>query len=274
MAESDGTHTPQNRAPSEGTGDFRARLDAKTWREIVDVVSTLLTEAHFILSESGLTLCQLDSSKAAMIDLNLPAGVFQEYTCKGEHIVCLAVEDLVRIAKRMNKGDKVEIALNAATQRFEIHIKGKHMERQFRLMLLSPPESRRDSKSIGHEVLVEMDTSAFRQAVQDIGVVAGHIKMEAVEGSLTLIGEGGFGDAMVVLRTGDESPLYNIQVARPTTATYSLSYLTEMVRALPSEALRLKFATDRPIQLESVLADGGNLRFVLAPRVSRVPEGY
>ena len=51
---------------------FRATLDnSKAWKQIVDAVATLLTEAHFLIKNDGISLVQYDSSRAAMIDLFL-----------------------------------------------------------------------------------------------------------------------------------------------------------------------------------------------------------
>ena len=42
---------------------FRATLDStKTWKQIVDALATLLTEIHLVVSPSGITLTQYDSS--------------------------------------------------------------------------------------------------------------------------------------------------------------------------------------------------------------------
>ncbi|MHA1245859.1 MAG: proliferating cell nuclear antigen (pcna) [Candidatus Thorarchaeota archaeon] len=248
---------------------FHATLDStKTWKQIVDALATLLTEVNFVISETGISLCQLDSSKAAMIDLKLPAGVFQEYTCKGEHVVCLGVDELVKISKRMASDDRLEFSLDEKTQRFEIRMIGQ-ADRKFSLMLLTPPDEERKSKPMPYDVRAEMYANAFKQAVKDIGVVSGHIKIHADKESLTFTGEGGIGEAQVALKIGDESPLYDLQVEKPATAMYSLSYLSEISKAMSSDSLVLQFATDKPIQMEFSVAEGGAIKFILAPRIER-----
>ena len=63
---------------------FHAALDStKTWKQIVDAIATLLTEANFRVDSTGIYLRQMDSSKVAMIDLKLPSEIFQEYSCFG-----------------------------------------------------------------------------------------------------------------------------------------------------------------------------------------------
>ena len=97
---------------------FHATLDStKTWKQIVDALATLLTEAHLKVSKSGISLRQLDSSKAAMIDLNLPSAVFQEYVCTGEHDICLGIDELSRVSKRMGGDERLEFTLDESDHR-------------------------------------------------------------------------------------------------------------------------------------------------------------
>ncbi|MHA2353011.1 MAG: hypothetical protein ACXABX_07820, partial [Candidatus Thorarchaeota archaeon] len=144
---------------------FHATLDSsKTWKQIVDALATLLTEAHFLIKNDGITLVQYDSSRAAMVDLFLSSGIFQEYNCKGEHEMSLGLDELVKVSKRMAGDDRLEFA---------------------------PPEERTQKISPTFEVRAEMFSDAFKQVVKDIGVVSNHIKITATKDSL---GFGGMGD--------------------------------------------------------------------------------
>ncbi len=248
---------------------FHATLDStKTWKQIVDALATLLTEVVFIIDDKGISLCQLDSSKAAMIDLSLPAGVFQEYQCSQEHVVCLDTDELVKVSKRMAGDDHIEFSLDDDAQRFEIKLIGQ-AERRFSFMLLTPPEERRSSKPMPYDVRAEMFTDAFKQAIKDISVISNHVRIRAEEGTLEFRGEGNLGEAHVTLRVGEESPLYSLEIGRPATAMYSMSYLANISKAMSSDSLVLQFATDKPIQMEFGVAEGGTIKFILAPRIER-----
>jgi len=167
---------------------FHATLDStKTWKQIVDALATLLTEAHLRVSESGITLRQLDSSKAAMVDLNLPSTIFQEYTCKGEYDVCLGIDELVRVSKRMGGDEHLEFNLDDSDNRLEIKMIGQ-AERQFKLQLLTPPDSQTNKPGMEFGVKAEMYADAFKQAIKDVGVVSSHVKISAQKNLLTFTG--------------------------------------------------------------------------------------
>ncbi|MCK4566872.1 MAG: hypothetical protein KAU48_06130, partial [Candidatus Thorarchaeota archaeon] len=206
---------------------FHATLDStKTWKQIVDALATLLTEAHLRVSESGMTLRQLDSSKAAMVDLNLPSTIFQEYNCKGEYDVCLGIDELVRVSKRMGGDEHLEFNLDDSDNRLEIKMIGQ-AERQFKLQLLTPPDSQTNKPGMEFGVKAEMYADAFKQAIKDVGVVSSHVKISAEKNLLTFTGEGDTGEARITLTTeGDDPALFQLKVGTgPSAAMYALNYL-------------------------------------------------
>ncbi|MFW9925130.1 MAG: proliferating cell nuclear antigen (pcna) [Candidatus Thorarchaeota archaeon] len=254
---------------------LHATLDStKTWKQIVDALATLLTEAHLVVTESGITLHQLDSSKAAMINLNLPSGVFQEFVCEGEHYVCLGIDELVKISKRMAGDDRLEFNLIKSTDqktdqfdRFEIKMLGQ-AERRFSLQLLTPPEVKSKKPSLTHDIRAEMFADSFKQAVKDIGVVSNHIKIAANSESIVFKGEGDTGEAEVSLKKGDdESALFDLKVDTESQARYSLSYLSEIAKAMSGDSVVLQFSTDKPMVIDFGIAESGRISFLLAPIV-------
>jgi proliferating cell nuclear antigen len=249
---------------------FHATLDStRTWKQIVDALATLLTEVHFVVSESGVMLRQLDSSKAAMIDLNLPAGLFQEYSCKGEYDICLGMDELAKVSKRMTGDDRLEFTLDKDENRFEIRMIGQ-ADRRFKLQLLTPPEDKANKPSMAFDVKAEMFADTFKQAVKDIGVVSSHIRIMADDTSLTFTGEGDTGEAEVSLKTGGEdSSLYVLKTKKESNSMYALNYLSEISKAMATDSLVLQFSTNKPILMEFTFADAGSISFLLAPRVER-----
>ena len=255
---------------------FHATLDStKTWKQIVDALATLLTDAHFVISKSGIVLNQLDSSKAAMISLNLPSGVFQEYVCEGEFDVCLGIDELVKVSKRMAGDDRLEFDLVKTDQksdrfdRFEIKMLGQ-AARKFSLQLLTPPDERSKKPGLQFAVRAEMFADSFKQAVKDIGVVSNYLTIKASSDSVVFLGEGDTGEAEVSLKKGDdESALFDLKVDNDVRARYSLSYLSEIVKAMAADSVILQFDGNKPIAIDFGIAESGRISFVLAPIIEK-----
>lgn len=246
---------------------FKATLDStKTWKQIVDALATLLTEAQFVATSSGLTLRQMDSSRAAMIDLSLPAAIFQEYNCDKEQQICLGVDELTKVSKRMAGEDKLEFSVEE--QRFHIRMIGQ-ADRLFKLQMLTPPESPPKKPSPDFDIHAELYADGFKQAVKDVGVVSSHVKIVADKDTLTFIGEGDTGEAEVSLKVGEEATLFDLKVKNKATSMYALNYLSEISKAMSGDTLILQFSTNKPIMLDFDVAEGSRVSFILAPRVER-----
>jgi proliferating cell nuclear antigen PCNA len=248
---------------------FRATLDnSKAWKQIVDAVGTLLTEAHFLIKDDGFSLVQYDSSRAAMIDLFLPSSVFQEYHCKGEHNLSLGLDKLTKVSKRMAGDDKLEFNLDETQNRFEIRMIGQ-AERTFKIQLLTPPEEKTQKIRSSFEIRAEMFSDTFKQVVKDIGVVSNHMKITATQDSLSFGGMGDVGEAQVSLTLGEDSLLHDLEVKQSCTSMYALSYLTEIAKAISSDSLTLRMTENKPMMLEFRIAESGLIKFLLAPRIER-----
>ncbi len=255
---------------------FHATLDStKTWKQIVDALATLLTDAHFVISKSGIVLNQLDSSKAAMVSLNLPSKVFQDYDCEGEYDVCLGIDELVRVSKRMAGDDRLEFSLlktdpkSERFDRFEIKMHGQ-AERKFSLQLLTPPDERSKKPELNLAANAEMFADSFKQAVKDIGVVSNFLTIKATADSIVFMGEGDTGEAEVALKKGDdESALFDLKVEENVRARYSLSYLSDITKAISSDSLVFQFGENKPLSIEFGIAEKGRIGFVLAPIIEK-----
>jgi len=246
---------------------FKATLDStKTWKQIVDALATLLTEAQFVATSTGLTLRQMDSSRAAMIDLSLPAAIFQEYNCDKEQQICLGVDELTKVSKRMAGEDKLEFSV--VEQRFHIRMIGQ-ADRLFKLQMLTPPESPPKKPSPDFDIRAELYADGFKQAVKDVGVVSSHVKIVADKDTLTFIGEGDTGEAEVSLKVGEEATLFDLKAKNKATSMYALNYLSEISKAMSGDTLILQFSTNKPIMLDFDVAEGSRVSFILAPRVER-----
>jgi proliferating cell nuclear antigen len=74
--------------------------------------------------------------------------------------------------------------------------------------------------------------------------------------------------ANIELKKGSDS-LLDLEVKEPSKATFSLSYLAEIIKAAvaTSDIAMLEFSNDMPIRLDFQQPKEGKLTFYLAPRI-------
>jgi proliferating cell nuclear antigen len=237
-------------------GMFKLKVsDAKLLRDMVTAISILVDEATFKIDPEGLKLRAMDPSRVAMIDFEWPKTIFEEYLCEASSKICINISELLKLLKRAGKDEAVELSLDEKTGRLQITITGKY-SRNFNMPTLEAAEE---------EVPT---TQGLSQAIEDAQLVSDHVRIEADPEKLILNASGDLMGATITLQKGSDA-LLDLEVKENSKATFSLSYLSEIIKAASatSDIATLEFSTDMPIRIDFHQTKEGKLTFFLAPRI-------
>lgn len=238
--------------------------DPKTWRSIVEALSTLVDEAVFTFSGEGVKLRAMDPSRIAMVDFTLAKSYFEDYACDTETQVGINLNELGKIMKRAATGDKLEI--EAAEGRLRVTFKGR-ARRAFSIPLLDLGYEELPTPSISFNVEAKMLADAVKEALKDAELVSDYVKVEASTDALSFHASSDRGESSATF-TKEEGALLDLNVKEPSKALYSLSYLSDMMKAAAaSEIVTLCFSTDMPLSLAFEIPGGGKITYYLAPRL-------
>ncbi len=247
---------------------FKAKIsDAKLLRDMITAISTLVDEATFNLTQDGLKLRAMDPSRVAMIDFEWPKTIFDEYTCDTPTKMCINVGEMLKLLRRTSKDESIELELDEKTNRLNISIKGKY-ERTFNMPTLEAAEEEVPTPKITFNVRAKVTTEGLHQAVEDVLLVSDHVKIEVDTEKLTMKAAGDLMGATIELKKGSDA-LLDIEAKEPSKATFSLSYLSEIIKTASgaSDIATLEFSSDMPIRIDFQQPKEGKLTFYLAPRI-------
>jgi len=125
---------------------FKLRIAcAKELADLLKAVAVLADEPTIIITEDGLRIRSMDTSKIAMVDFFIGRSVFDEYEVDGgESRICVSLPDLLKLLRKVKKGETAELALDEATGRVRLTLRGKY-RRSFTIPRLEfasevPPE--------------------------------------------------------------------------------------------------------------------------------------
>ena len=241
--------------------------DAKQLRDMATAISILVDEATFKIDPEGLKLRAMDPSRVAMIDFEWPKSIFQEYVSTEPAKVCLNISELLKLLKRAGKYEAVELSLDEKTGRLLVTITGKY-SRNFTMPTLEASEEEVPTPKITFNVKAKTTTQGLSQAIEDAQLVSDHVRIEAEPEKLTLSASGDLMGATITLPKGSDA-LLDLEVKENAKATFSLSYLSEIIRAASatSEIAVLEFSTDMPVRIDFQQMKEGKLTFFLAPRI-------
>ena len=87
---------------------FEARLlDGAIFKQIVEAIRDLVTDANMDVSEEDLVIQCMDSSHVSLVDVQLQVGAFDHYRCDKPLSLGINPPNLAKVLKMMNKDDIV-----------------------------------------------------------------------------------------------------------------------------------------------------------------------
>ncbi|MCW4034937.1 MAG: proliferating cell nuclear antigen (pcna) [Candidatus Bathyarchaeota archaeon] len=247
---------------------FKAKMaDAKFLKDMMGAISILVDEATFDLTPEGIKLRAMDPSRVAMVDFEWPKTVFDEYSCSETAKMCINISEMLKFLRRTGKDESVELALDDKTGKLKIAIKGKY-SRTFNMPTLEAMDEEVPTPKVTFNIKAKTVTQGLREAIEDASLVSDHVRIEANQEKLVMNAAGDISGATIEFKTGDDV-LLEMAAKEESKATFSLSYLSEIVRAAvpTSEIVVIEFSTDMPIKLDFQQEKDGKLKFYLAPRI-------
>jgi proliferating cell nuclear antigen len=241
--------------------------DAKQLRDMITSISILVDEATFKLDPEGLKLRAMDPSRVAMVDFEWPKTIFEEYQCDTPTKMCINITELLKLLKRSGKDEIVELTLDEQTAKLQIKIAGKYA-RTFTMPTLEASEEEVPTPKLTFNVKAKATTEGLSRAIEDAQIVSDHVRLEADPEKLVFNAAGDLMGAIITIQKGSDT-LLDLEAKEPSKATFSLSYLTEIIKAASqtSDIATLEFSSDMPIKLDFQQAKEGKLSFYLAPRI-------
>jgi proliferating cell nuclear antigen len=241
---------------------FQAKARAEILKEVVNVVSTLVDEAKFMVNADGLTLRAVDPAHIAMVDLTLGKDAFEEFAAD-ETEIGIDIDKLNQFLK-LARSDEI------------VHL--KHDEDKRRLNIVVGDVTRRmsliDTTGMSDPKVPTLNLPA-RIVVKGEDLVHGIRASEAVSDHIALIASPeGFemsceGDMDQVNWKKAKKDLTELEVAGSVRSLFPLEYFSNMLRSVSgSNTVTLHLGNDYPVRMEFKIAGGkGEVRYLLAPRI-------
>lgn len=246
---------------------FRARFsDARTWKKVIDAIEVLVDEAVFKANKEALKVRAMDPSHVAMVDVYLPAAIFDEYECSGDVAIGVSLDEMRKVMRRAGSNDELELVLDESAGNLRVHLKGA-TSRTFRLSLLDIGREEPPTPSIKFNVEAKLLSDALVQALKDAELFSDHVQIAATPEGVRITASGDTSGVEVKIDKGSEA-LLELNITESSRAIYALNYLSDMVKAASaSETVTISFSTDMPLKLEFRVLGEGRITYWLAPRI-------
>src|SRR5579875_299339 len=226
---------------------------SEEWKSVSQAIATLIDEATFVATPDGLNLRAMDPSHIALVDLKWPSSAFDKYSCDTNYNLTVRVEDLLKVFRRADSKDRVELNLTE--------------ENTLEFKLVNAQYSQTPLPKVTFTVTSKIGAALVKQVFEDIKTISDHVSIKAETDKLVFSGKSEVGKVSVVVDKKNPE-LKELNIKEPGDATYSLEYLSNFTKSIYGDTLTIQFSSKMPIKLEYPLSGkGGVVQFFLAPRV-------
>lgn len=239
--------------------------DAKTFKNILTSLSALVDEACIIADEDGLKVKAMDPSHVAMVDFEWSKSAFEEFEVDKPTTIGLNIEETLKLLKR-TRDESLELKFDESVGKLEVVLSGRY-KRRLVIPTLQLTSEEIPPLRIDFDVMAKITSSCLEKTVADATTVSDILKFKATKDNLIMEASGELGEITVELDRTSEA-LLELQVKQPSSASYSLTFLEDIVKSASDLAgtVSLEFSTDKPLKLNFEILQG-KLIYYVAPYV-------
>ena len=240
--------------------------DSMEVKYLFKTLEVLVDEATFKLTPQELSLRAMDPSRVAMIDLVIPRTNCEDYVCPEEMKFCFSLERyLEKTLKNITKNDAVRLDIQTGKiDKMNTRLTSK-LTRNFSMPLLEAAYEEIPTPKIAFNYSVKLVLENVNTLFKDL---EDHVRIIGTQDGLTFEQTGDIESFTSTLKRGDETVL-NIEAKENAKATYAVSYLKEVLKALSSltDIIEISYTTDMPVRVSAELEHFGTVSVYVAPRI-------
>jgi len=235
------------------------------FRNLVKALAAVLDEGCFHMEEARISLLGMDSSHVAMVDFELPREFFDRYLCEGSPKIFINIDEFLRFLDRVERDEMVKMRLDEERARLVIQCTRPGQTRRFEMPIMEPLDEEAPQPKISFKSSARILAQSLRGAIMDAGLVSEQVKIEVTGDMLRMSAVGDVGSTFSEWER-DADELLELKAEEHSSATFTLSYLRDMVNAarVSGEVVTLELNTDMPIRMSFELPQG-KLVYYLAP---------
>lgn len=242
--------------------------DARAFKACVDAVVNLVDEGTFEITGEGLHLRTMDPSQIAMVDFTLPKTAFSSLEADAATKVSVNLSDLSKVLASSRGAEKLTMSFDEREAKLSLDFLGE-AKRSFKLPLLDIGAPTPKEPKVVFDATIKIVGRAFKNALQDAGLLSSHVLLEADEDGLVVEAHGDAGDLKLEAKK-DSPAVTEVKAGSKARALFPYEYLNDITRACPDDAiLELNLKSDAPIKVFYQIGEA-RLAYYLAPRVESI----
>jgi proliferating cell nuclear antigen len=246
-----------------------------TFRNIVEVLKDLNSEAVILCASTGITANFMDSSQIGLVDLNLPSELFASYECTEDFTIGISIKSLAKVMKTMNKDNVVQLVGGKKSDVLTIilyedeTLKDYIHEFQFKLMDIQCENL--NIPKLDFEVCIRMASLDLKEILSTNKEIGDVVDISVTENSIEFITTGDMGVSKIKRKISDTCKIEIDKDMEKIIQRYGVKLLIIFLKAsLLSQTMLIRMGEEKPLMFEFLVEKAGRIKYYLAPKL---PEG-
>jgi len=245
------------------------------FKKILEALKDLVTNANWDLSSEGMSLQAMDQSHVSLVSVLLQSGGFEEYRCDTNCVMGISLPTMTKVMKCCNNEDSLKIEFKddpGDTVNFTFESPNQERTSEFTVKLMVIDSEHLALEDSGYDAQISMPSSEFQRICRDLSAFGDAVTIAVVKNSVTFKATGDLGDGTITLleqSSDKEEEKVEIDMENPVALTFAFKYLHYFCRGGPlSPQVKLTLKNENPLIVQYEIANFGNIRYFLAPKVS------
>lgn len=237
-------------------------VQAAAIKSTFEVLKDILNDVNIYFKPDGVYIVTLDTARASLIDMHLPAENFEEYTCTEEVDCGVNMTNMYKLLKTITVNDVLVISVDSKEfMNIEIHSEQKKTSTKFALKLLDINENQIEVPDMHMTINTPIPSVDFQRICRDMSNIGDEIEISRSGKVLRLLCRGDFADQETEIQCVDECPTMS--------GAYSLRYMNIFTKAtsMCSTVQIMQEDQNRFLILKYNVANLGDLKFYLSTKV-------
>ncbi len=222
-----------------------------TFKDFFGLLRVLNEELTLYVDEEGIQVSGMDPSHVAMVDAKILPGLFEKFE-PSEKKLTINLSEFCKFLDRIGKDERPTIQYDAEKGKLIILARKTGYTRRFTLSTLEPLDEEIPKPKIFFKAEGRILTESVVRALKDGDLVSEYLKIMFTKDMLQFNASGDIGSARNEFEKGSDE-LLQLKVEEDAEATFTLSYLTDMLTRLEdlADVVTISLAEDMPVKIEA-----------------------
>jgi proliferating cell nuclear antigen len=241
-------------------------IQASALKSVFEVLKDIINDVNVYFTEKGVHILTLDTARVTLVHMALGAENFEEYSCPTNIIAGLNMANVYKLLKSITSQDTLSMSITGRDyMEMVIENSSKKSFTNFKLKLLDINEDQLDLPDIQMDLVTTMPSVDFQRYSRDMGNLSNEMSIFRRGTNLELSCNGDFADQKTSLDCGGDSD-------KVVGGIFSLKYINLFTKATNMcssiQIMQDSENENMPIVFRYTIANLGDLKFYLAPRVN------